>query len=117
VFNFTDHSFIATGPKEEQLEPTSKAALAKRFRYGAVVDVVFQGTSILQSESNPMHLHGHNMFVLAQGQGNYDMARDVVRYNLVNPPLVNTVLVPRLGWVAVRFVADNPGMNMIFTPF
>jgi laccase len=33
----------------------------------------------------------------------------VTRYNLVDPPVRNTVLVPRLGWVAVRFVADNPG--------
>ncbi|OEL25785.1 Laccase-15 [Dichanthelium oligosanthes] len=64
---------------------------------------------MMQSESNPMHLHGHDMFVLAQGLGNYDMARDAARYNLVDPPVVNTVLVPRLGWVAVRFVADNPG--------
>ena len=35
--------------------------------------------------------------------------RDAARYNLVDPPLKNTVLVPRLGWAAVRFVADNPG--------
>ncbi|CAO2149913.1 unnamed protein product [Urochloa humidicola] len=38
------------------------------------------------------------------------MEKDVAGYNLVNPPVVNTVLVPRLGWVAVRFVADNPGI-------
>ncbi|RCV39288.1 hypothetical protein SETIT_8G211300v2 [Setaria italica] len=110
VFNFTDHSLIPAGPKEEKLEPSSRAALARRFRYGAVVEVVFQSTALMQSDSNPMHLHGHNMFVLAQGHGNYDMARDLARYNLVNPPVVNTVLVPRLGWVAVRFVADNPGI-------
>ncbi|CAL4990207.1 unnamed protein product [Urochloa decumbens] len=97
-------------PKAERLEPTSKAALARRFRYGDVVEVVFQSTSLMQSDSNPMHLHGHDMFVLAQGQGNYDMEKDVARYNLANPPVVNTVLVPRLGWVAVRFVADNPGI-------
>ncbi|CAO2144918.1 unnamed protein product [Urochloa humidicola] len=110
VFDFTDHSLIPTGPKEEHLEPTSKAALARRFRYGDVVEVVFQSTALMQSDSNPMHLHGHDMFVLAQGQGNYDMEKDVARYNLVNPPVVNTVLVPRLGWVAIRFVADNPGI-------
>ncbi|CAL4986263.1 unnamed protein product [Urochloa decumbens] len=114
VFDFTDHSLIPTGPKAEHLEPTSKAALARRFRYGDVVEVVFQSTSLMQSDSNPMHLHGHDMFVLAQGQGNYDMEKDVARYNLVNPPVVNTVLVPRLGWVAVRFVADNPGAYMTY---
>ncbi|RLM58841.1 hypothetical protein C2845_PM18G11770 [Panicum miliaceum] len=110
VFNFTDLSLIQTGPKEKKLEPMSRAALARRFRYGAVVEVVFQSTALMQSDSNPMHLHGHDMFVLAQGHGNYDMVRDVAKYNLVNPPVTNTVLVPRLGWVAVRFVADNPGI-------
>jgi laccase len=47
--------------------------------------------------------------VLAQGRGNYDPARDVGSYNLVEPLLKNTVQVPRLGWAAIRFVADNPG--------
>jgi laccase len=49
------------------------------------------------------------MFLLAEGLGNYDAAKDVERYNLVNPPVKNTVLVPNLGWAAVRFVANNPG--------
>ncbi|TVU33124.1 hypothetical protein EJB05_24909 [Eragrostis curvula] len=110
VFNFTDRDLIPYGPKEANLEPTSKATLARRFRHGAAVDVVFQSTSLMQSESNPMHLHGHDMFVLAQGLGIYDAAKDVARYNLVNPPVKNTVLVPSLGWAAVRFVADNPGV-------
>ncbi|KAG2558956.1 hypothetical protein PVAP13_8NG321156 [Panicum virgatum] len=110
VFNYTDPALIPPGPKEAKLEPTSKAALARRFRHGTVVEVVFQGTALLQSESNPMHLHGHDVFVLAQGEGNYDAARDVARYNLVNPAIKNTVHVPRLGWVAIRFVADNPGI-------
>jgi laccase len=109
VFNFTDQALIPQGPKEAVLEPTSKATIARRFRHGAVVEVVFQGTALLQSESNPMHLHGHDVFVLAQGEGIYVAARDVATYNLVNPPIRNTVHVPRLGWVAIRFVADNPG--------
>jgi len=109
VFNYTDPALIPPGPKEAKLEPTSKAALARCFRQGAVVEVVFQGTALLQSESNPMHLHGHDVFVLAQGEGNYDAARDVAGYNLVNPAIKGTVNVPRLGWVVIRFVADNPG--------
>nr|TKW02058.1 LOW QUALITY PROTEIN: hypothetical protein SEVIR_8G219900v2 [Setaria viridis] len=108
VFNFTDVDLIPWGPKERRVEPTSKAALARRFRYGAVVDIVFQSMSVIKSDSNPMHLHGHDMFLLAQGVGNFDPARDVAKYNLVDPPLRNSVLVPRVGWAAVRFVADNP---------
>ncbi|CAL4979169.1 unnamed protein product [Urochloa decumbens] len=110
VFNYTDSDFISWGPKEARLEPTERGVPVRRFRHGAVVDVVFQSTSVMQSGSNPMHLHGHDMFVLAQGVGDYDAARDVARYNLVDPQVKNTVLVPRLGWVAIRFVADNPGV-------
>jgi laccase len=108
-FNFTDETLIPFGPKEMRLEPTYKAALARRFRHGAVVEMVFQSTAVLQGDSNPMHLHGHDMLVLAQGLGNYDPVRDVARYNLVNPPVKNTVLAPNRGWIAVRFVANNPG--------
>ncbi|CAO2150884.1 unnamed protein product [Urochloa humidicola] len=110
VFNYTDSAWIPWGPNEAWLEPTERGIPVRRFRHGAVVDVVFQSTSVMQSGSNPMHLHGHDMFVLAQGIGNYDAARDAVRYNLVDPPMKNTVLVPRQGWAAVRFVADNPGV-------
>ncbi|BAU01841.1 hypothetical protein VIGAN_11116600 [Vigna angularis var. angularis] len=31
-------------------------------------------------------------------------------YNLVDPALVNTVLVPNNGWASVRFHALNPGV-------
>ena len=117
MFNYTDPALIPPGPKEAKLEPTSKAALARCFRQGAVVEVVFQGTALLQSESNPMHLHGHDVFVLAQGEGNYDAARDVAGYNLVNPAIKSTVHVPRLGWVAIRFVADNPGAYRTYNNF
>ncbi|KAL6641655.1 hypothetical protein ACP70R_019836 [Stipagrostis hirtigluma subsp. patula] len=110
AFNFTDPAYIPWGPNEAWLEPTTKATVARRFRHGAVVEVVFQGTSLMARDAHPMHLHGHDMFVLAQGLGNYDAARDVARYNLVDPPVRNTALVPGLGWLAVRFVADNPGL-------
>ncbi|XP_047074790.1 laccase-15-like [Lolium rigidum] len=109
-FNYTDRALIPWGPNEAWLEPTEKAAVARRFRHGAVVDMVFQNAAVMDTDNHPMHLHGHDMFVLAQGHDNYDAARDVARYNLVDPPLKNTVLVPRLGWAAVRFVADNPGV-------
>ncbi|CAO2142559.1 unnamed protein product [Urochloa humidicola] len=110
AFNYTDPGLTQWDSKSLLLERTRRAALVRRFRYGAVVDMVFQSTSLLQSDANPMHLHGHDMFVLAQGHGNYDAVRDVARYNLVDPPMRNTVMVPRVGWVAIRFVADNPGV-------
>ncbi|CAL4994644.1 unnamed protein product [Urochloa decumbens] len=116
-FNYTDRTLVSEGPKEELLEQTSKATVARRLRHGAAVEVVFQSTALLQKNAHPMHLHGYDMFVVAQGLGNYDPEKDVVRYNLVNPPLKNTVAVPNLGWAAVRFVADNPGVWFLHSHF
>ncbi|KAI5381299.1 Laccase-10 [Lathyrus oleraceus] len=52
--------------------------------FNTSVELVLQDTSILGVESHPLHLHGFNFFV-------------------------NTVGVPSGGWVAIRFLADNPG--------
>nr|CAB3491841.1 unnamed protein product [Digitaria exilis] len=64
AFNFADHALIPFGPKEAALEPTGKATTARRFRHGMAVEVVFQNTAVMQSDYNPMHLHGHDMFVV-----------------------------------------------------
>uniref|UniRef100_A0A453FWS2 Laccase n=1 Tax=Aegilops tauschii subsp. strangulata TaxID=200361 RepID=A0A453FWS2_AEGTS len=78
--------------------------------YGDAVELVMQGTSILGAESHPFHLHGFNFFVVGQGFGNFDPAKDPAKYNLVDPVERNTVGVPAAGWVAIRFRADNPGV-------
>ncbi|CAM0958434.1 unnamed protein product [Alopecurus aequalis] len=92
--------------------PTSKATLVRRVRHNATVEIVFQNpySSDLISNTNPMHLHGHDFFILAQGLGRYDEVKDVQTYNLVDPPARNTALVPIYGWMAIRFVANNPGV-------
>ncbi|MFS8035304.1 putative laccase [Helianthus anomalus] len=71
---------------------------------------MLQDTSILGVESHPLHLHGFNFFVVGQGFGNYDPNKDPKNFNLVDPIERNTVGVPTGGWVALRFLADNPGV-------
>ncbi|GER28591.1 laccase [Striga asiatica] len=78
--------------------------------FGARLEVVLQDTSIIGAESHPLHLHGFNFFVVGQGFGNFDPSKDPTRFNLVDPVERNTVGVPSGGWVAIRFVADNPGV-------
>ncbi|KAG8078457.1 hypothetical protein GUJ93_ZPchr0007g3163 [Zizania palustris] len=77
--------------------------------FNTSVELVMQDTSILGVESHPLHLHGFNFFVLGQGFGNYDPVNDPAKFNLVDPVERNTVGVPAGGWVAIRFLADNPG--------
>ncbi|CAN0826048.1 LAC17 [Linum grandiflorum] len=78
--------------------------------YNASVEVVMQDTNILGAESHSLHLHGFNFFVVSQGFGNFDQSKDPKKFNLVDPVERNTVGVPAGGWVAIRFVADNPGV-------
>lgn len=77
--------------------------------YNTRVEVVLQDTSILGKESHPLHLHGFNVFVVGQGFGNFDHNIDPAKFNLEDPVERNTVAVPSGGWVAIRFLADNPG--------
>ncbi|XP_059071081.1 laccase-17-like, partial [Cryptomeria japonica] len=81
--------------------------------FNTSVQLVLQDTSIATFESHPLHLHGFNFFIVGQGMGNYNASTDPSNFNLVDPPERNTVGVPSGGWVALRFLADNPGINII----
>ncbi|KAL5776506.1 hypothetical protein ACOSP7_009432 [Xanthoceras sorbifolium] len=37
--------------------------------------------------------------------------KDALGYNSVDPPLQNTIAVPKNGWAAIRFKADDPGIS------
>lgn len=78
--------------------------------FNTSVELVMQDTSILGAESHPLHLHGFNFFLVGQGFGNYDPNNHPKNFNLVDPVERNTVGVPVGGWVAIRFLADNPGV-------
>ncbi|KAF8397460.1 hypothetical protein HHK36_016377 [Tetracentron sinense] len=78
--------------------------------FNTSVEVVLQDTSIGGVESHPLHLHGFNFFAVGQGFGNYDPNKDPANFNLVDPIERNTIGVPSGGWVAIRFLADNPGV-------
>lgn len=55
---------------------------------------------------HPMHLHGFNMFILAEGEGDWD--GKIV--NSWNPLRRDVILVGKNGYVVVQFQAgENPG--------
>ncbi|KAA8522543.1 hypothetical protein F0562_013096 [Nyssa sinensis] len=93
------------------LSVPTQGTKAKILNYNEVVEIVFQGTNVLNSaENHPMHLHGFSFYLVGMGVGNFNDQTDPGRYNLVDPPEVNTFGVPKNGWVAIRFTADNPGV-------
>ncbi|XP_010491073.1 PREDICTED: laccase-12 [Camelina sativa] len=79
-------------------------------KYGSRVQVVLQDTNIVTSENHPIHLHGYDFYIVGEGFGNFNPKKDTSKFNLVDPPLRNTVAVPVNGWAVIRFVADNPGV-------
>ena len=81
--------------------------------YGTSIEIVLQGTSFLNVENHPIHVHGHNFFIVGSGIGNFNAAKHPAKYNLVDPPERNTVAVPAGGWAAIRLKADNPGVWFI----
>ncbi|KAJ6425365.1 hypothetical protein OIU84_026018 [Salix udensis] len=89
---------------------TPKSTSVKVLKYNATVEAVLQNTALLGVENHPIHLHGFNFHVLAQGFGNYDPLNDPQKFNLINPLIRNTINVPVGGWAVIRFVANNPGV-------
>ncbi|KAH6762831.1 laccase 12 [Perilla frutescens var. hirtella] len=79
-------------------------------KYGETVQLVLQGTTIFTAENHPIHLHGYDFYILAEGFGNFNPSTDTSKFNLVDPPLRNTASLPVGGWTVIRFVADNPGV-------
>jgi FtsP/CotA-like multicopper oxidase with cupredoxin domain len=66
-------------------------------------------TVVIQNQTplvHPMHIHGHNMFVLNQGQGRWDGS--VVRP--ANPMRRDVVQLMPGGYMAFQIDANNPGV-------
>lgn len=86
-----------------------KSTKVKTLKYNSTVEIVLQNTALLAMENHPIHMHGFNFHVLAQGFGNYDPQNDPKKFNLDNPQIRNTIAVPVGGWAVIRFTANNPG--------
>nr|GMD52998.1 laccase-12-like [Ipomoea batatas] len=102
--------FDYTGNVSRSLWQPASGTKVYRLKYGARVQIVLQGTNIFTAENHPIHLHGYDFYILAEGFGNFNPQKDTAKFNLVNPPLRNTASVPVNGWTVIRFVADNPGV-------
>ncbi|KAF2874488.1 multicopper oxidase-domain-containing protein [Massariosphaeria phaeospora] len=56
---------------------------------------------------HPIHIHGHDFFILAAGTGVYTPG--LTKLNLNNPPRRDTANMPAAGYLVVAFETDNPG--------
>jgi len=56
--------------------------------------------------AHPIHLHGHDFAILAQGNTTFDCSVPIKRNN---PPRRDVALLPAGGYLLIAFKADNPG--------
>lgn len=109
--NFLDNppfpfNYIGTPPNNTS---TLKDTRLKVVSLNATIQVVLQDTSFVGPNSHPLHIHGYNFFVVAQGTGIYNPHFDPKYFKLVDPAHKNIIGVPNGGWVVTRFQADNLG--------
>ncbi|CAA2999149.1 laccase-1 [Olea europaea subsp. europaea] len=109
VFNYTGVDPVA---ENINMNPEFSTRLLE-VPFGTKLEIVLQDTNFLNPENHPIHVHGHNFFIVGRGFGNFDVYKDPAGYNLVDPPERNTVAVPVGGWAAIRINADNPGVWFI----
>ncbi|THW46308.1 putative multicopper oxidase, type 1 [Aureobasidium pullulans] len=60
--------------------------------------------------THPIHLHGHDFFVLGhQASSTFDASSMIDQLNFDNPPRRDTATLPASGWLVLAFPANNPG--------
>jgi FtsP/CotA-like multicopper oxidase with cupredoxin domain len=57
--------------------------------------------------NHPIHLHGHDFWVIGQDASLFDI--NTVTFNFANPPRRDVAILPANGYLAIAFKLDNPG--------
>ena len=82
------------------------------YNFGSNSSVRLVVYNYVQFVTHPMHLHGHNFFVLATGTGTWDGAIT----NVDNPQRRDVQILPAAdangapGYIVIQFNMDNPGV-------
>ncbi|PSS18270.1 hypothetical protein M430DRAFT_139487 [Amorphotheca resinae ATCC 22711] len=82
--------------------------------FNSTIDIILTiSNDSMDMMGHPMHLHGHKFWVLGSGDGGFPYASvadaPAALINTVDPPFRDTTDLPASGWVAIRYLTDNPG--------
>lgn len=87
-------------------------------KLNSVVEVIILDEGVTFDANHPFHLHGHSFRVVGLRRlGSQTTIEEIkafdeaglLKRNLKNPPIKDTVTVPDGGYTVIRFKADNPG--------
>ncbi|KAK3348239.1 multicopper oxidase-domain-containing protein [Neurospora tetraspora] len=94
----------------ESLFPTDYNVLAvnKNTNDSEWIVLVIQDQSNLGLE-HPIHLHGHDFWILDQSTGTFDASTSPNNFKTKNPPRRDVAALPGNGYLAIAFMPDNPG--------
>lgn len=67
---------------------------------------VYMYIQTTSTQAHPIHLHGHDFWVLAAGWGNYNSSAQLV---VEDAPRRDVAMVPGNGYLVIAFLTDNPG--------
>jgi FtsP/CotA-like multicopper oxidase with cupredoxin domain len=59
--------------------------------------------------AHPIHLHGHDAYILGQGTGQFSVADNFNQLIFNNPPRRDVAQLPGGGWLVLAYPTDNPG--------
>jgi len=68
---------------------------------------LIQQASGMPPVPHPIHLHGHDFFVIGQGSGTFSASSATLNWQ--TPPRRDTATVPSQGWLALAYLSNNPG--------
>ena len=123
---------------------TNVVNIARNKTIQFVVSNIGTGASINRTH-HPIHIHGHQFYVISMGYSNYDedtkrilsahntdidcqhdklcnkpkwsnqtwSLGNVPDANFINPPLRDTITIPKGGYAVLRFRSDNPGLWLL----
>ena len=77
---------------------------------------IIQDASNVTQPWHPMHLHGHDFYVLGSDTGQFSLNADPERLTYNNPTRRDTANLPGNGWLAIAFPTDNPGACTLIFP-
>ncbi|KAF7995608.1 hypothetical protein HCN44_006715 [Aphidius gifuensis] len=87
-------------------------------KIGSLVEMVFVDTSSDHDQDHPMHIHGHDFYVVSMETIGSNITLDYVKHlnqqglikkKFNRAPVKDNVNVPTKGFLVIRFIAKNPG--------
>ncbi|KAB8292934.1 hypothetical protein EYC80_007298 [Monilinia laxa] len=67
------------------------------------------GNPVSVNVPHPIHLHGHDFYILGTGVGTYNNTINGPNLDYDNPTRRDVAMLPAGGWLVLAFQTDNPG--------